>query len=102
MGYQRVKFRFCLQQVHVHERSKNIYIFLYAWIFTLFAQRLPNDSLNDSFFQTPPLRDATLRWLVRLETTIFNAPTIIFIFIQTNAKIKFLRSARNNKWAAIC
>ncbi len=26
----------------------------YAFIFTLLAQRLPNDSLNDSFFQTPP------------------------------------------------
>ncbi len=23
-----------------------------------------NDSLNDSFFQTPPLREANLRWLV--------------------------------------
>ncbi len=29
-------------------------------MFTLFAQRLP----NDSFFQTPPLRDANLLWLV--------------------------------------
>ncbi len=32
----------------------------YASIFTLFAQRLPNDFLNDSFFQTPALRDAKL------------------------------------------
>ncbi len=33
----------------------------YAFIFTLFAQRLPNDSFNDSFFQTPTLGDANLR-----------------------------------------
>ncbi len=32
--------------------------------FTLLVQRLPNYSLNDSFFQTLPLRDADLRWLV--------------------------------------
>ncbi len=37
-----------------------------AFIFTLFAQQYPNDSLNDSSFQTPPLRDAKLRWLVQL------------------------------------
>ncbi len=55
------------QQVDMHARSNNTFIVLiYAFIFTLFAQRLPNDSLNDSFFQTPSLRDASLRWLVRL------------------------------------
>ncbi len=27
-------------------------------------QKLPNDSFNDSFLQTPPLRDSILRWLV--------------------------------------
>ncbi len=55
------------QQVDMHTRSKNTFIFLlYAFIFALFAQRLPNDSLNDSFFQTPPLRDANLQWFVRL------------------------------------
>ncbi len=41
--------------------SYNMHLF-----FTLFAQRLPNDSLNNSFFQTPPLRDANLRWMVDL------------------------------------
>ncbi len=32
---------------------KNTFIVLYAFIFTLFAQQLPNDSLNDKMFQTP-------------------------------------------------
>ncbi len=45
--------------------QKNTFIFLlYAFIFILFAEWLPNDSLNDSFFQTPPLCDANLLWLV--------------------------------------
>ncbi len=43
-------------------------------MFTLFAQRLP----NDSFFQTPPLRDANLLWLVDFNLKqclwAFNAP----------------------------
>ncbi len=46
--------------------QKNTFIVLYAFIFTLFAQRLPNDSLTIHFFQTPPLRDANLQWLVDL------------------------------------
>ncbi len=55
------------QQVDMHARSKNTFIVLqYACIFTLLAQRLQNDSLNDSFFQTHPLRHANLQWLVRL------------------------------------
>ncbi len=55
------------QQVDMHARSKN-FIFSYNMhlLFSLFAQRLPNDSLKDSFFQTPPLRDANLQWLVDL------------------------------------
>ncbi len=52
------------QQVDMHVMSKNTFIVLYVFIFTLFAHRLPNKSLNDSFFQTSPLRDANLRWLV--------------------------------------
>ncbi len=28
--------------------------------FTLFPQRLPNHSLNNKFFQTPPLPDAVI------------------------------------------
>ncbi len=49
------------QQVDMHARSKNTFIvLLYGFIFTLFAQRLP----NGSFFQTPSLRDANLLWLV--------------------------------------
>ncbi len=32
----------------------------------LFLPYMLNDSLKDSFFQTPPVRDATLRWLVDL------------------------------------
>ncbi len=53
------------QKVDMHARSKNTFIVLkYAFIFILFAQRLPNDSFNDSFFQTPPLREANLQWLV--------------------------------------
>ncbi len=53
------------RQVDLHAMSKNTFIVLqYASIFTLLAQRLPKDSLNDSFFQTPPLRDTNLRCLV--------------------------------------
>ncbi len=52
-------FRSPQQLVEIHERSKNTFIVLYAFIFTLFAQ-LPNDSLNDKMFQTPPLRDTNL------------------------------------------
>ncbi len=33
-------------------------------MFSLFAQRLPKDSLNDSFFQTHNLREAKMQWLV--------------------------------------
>ncbi len=40
------------------------------FIFTLIAQRLPNDSLNDSFFQTPPLHHANQRWWVQLADLI--------------------------------
>ncbi len=60
MGNERFMFGFGSpqQQVDMHARSKNTLIFLwYAFIFTLFAQRLPNDSFNNSFFQTPPLPD---------------------------------------------
>ncbi len=32
----------------------------HAFILTLLAQRLPNDSLNDYFLRSPPLRDLTL------------------------------------------
>ncbi len=44
----------------------------YAFIFILLAQWLPNDLLNDSFFQTPPLHDANLKWLVRLVSFSFH------------------------------
>ncbi len=43
------------QQIDMHAKSKNTFIVLYAFSFTLFAQWLSNDSFNDSFFQTPPL-----------------------------------------------
>ncbi len=58
MGYERFIFWFWdpRQQVDMHARSKNTFIVLYAFIFTLLAQRLT----NDSFFQTPPLSDADL------------------------------------------
>ncbi len=45
------------QQVDMHARSKNTFIFF-------ICSQLPNDSFNDSFFQTPPLRGANLQWLV--------------------------------------
>ncbi len=36
------------QQADMHARSKSTFIVLkYAFIFTLFAQRLPNDSFKD-------------------------------------------------------
>ncbi len=47
----------CMQGQKTLSLSYNMHLFLPT-------QRLPNDSLNDSFFQTPPLRDANLRWLV--------------------------------------
>ncbi len=60
-------FRGPPQQADLHARSKNTFIVLkYAFIFTLLSQRLQNDSLNDWFFQTPPLCNASLRWLVDL------------------------------------
>ncbi len=59
---------------HACKVKKHFNFLIICLYFTLFAQRLPNDLLNDSFFQTPPLRDANLRWLFRLETAIFNAP----------------------------
>ncbi len=37
-------------------------MYLNAFIFTLFAQRLA----NNSFFKIPPLHDSNLRWLVHL------------------------------------
>ncbi len=43
------------QQVDMHAIIYNMHLFL-----PCFAQRLPNDSFNDSFFQTPPVRDADL------------------------------------------
>ncbi len=50
---------------HACKVKKNTFIVLkYAFIFFLFCSPLPNGSFNDSFFQTPPLRDANLRWLV--------------------------------------
>ncbi len=49
----------CIQDKKTLSFSYNIHLF-----FTLFAQRLPNDSLNDSFDQTPPLHGTNLRWLV--------------------------------------
>ncbi len=53
------------QQVDMHARSKTLSLsYNMYFFFTLFAQRLPNDSFNDSFFQTPPVRDANLLWLV--------------------------------------
>ncbi len=63
-------FRSPQQLVEIHERSKNTFIVLYAFIFTLFAQQLPNDSLNHKMFQTPPLRDTNLWWLVWLVNLI--------------------------------
>ncbi len=52
------------QQVNTDARWKNTFIVLF---FTLFAQRLPNYSFNDSFFQTP-----NLQWLVRLVSFWFH------------------------------
>ncbi len=89
-------------------QGQKTFIFLrYAFVLTFFVQQLPNDSLNDSFFQTPPLRDANLYWLVwfHLKQCLwsFNAPKAapsgkewICIFIQTNAKIKLFQVCAGN------
>ncbi len=66
-GYESSYFGFGSpqQQVDMHARSKKHFHCLKICIyFFLFCSRLPNGSFNDSFFQTPPLRDANLRWLV--------------------------------------
>ncbi len=91
-------------------------------VFTLLAQRLPNDSLN-TFFQTPHLHVANLRWLVYIpvmpdkpafESSVllcvqryqvfFYAPKAapsgkewICIFIRTNMK----RQASGRKYANV-
>ncbi len=67
MGYESSYFVFGSpqQQVDMHARSKKHFHCLKICIyFFLFCSRLPNGSFKDSFFQTPPLRDANLRWLV--------------------------------------
>ncbi len=66
MGYERFIFWFWESPTTgwLACKVKKYFHFLIIFIFTLFAQWLPNDSLNDSFFQTPALCDANLRWLV--------------------------------------
>ncbi len=109
---------------HACKVKKHFHFLIYAFIFTLFVQRLSNDSFKDSFFQTPPLHDANLRWLVPISrfhlksclwaqccfvyscywgTAIVNAPKAapsgkerICIFIQTNEKIKFSQFCTGN------
>ncbi len=48
---------------HACKVKKHFHCLIICIYFFLFSQRLPNGSLNDSFFQTPPLLDAKLRWL---------------------------------------
>ncbi len=80
-------------QVDMHARSRNTFIVLsYAFIWTLLAQWL----LNDSLFQTPPLRDVICGdWLISFKAVFvaLNAQKAalsgkewICIFIQTNGK----------------
>ncbi len=52
--------------------KKHFHCLIICIYFYLLAQRLPKDSLNDSFLQTPPLRDANLRWLVWLDSFSFH------------------------------
>ncbi len=85
------------QQVDMHARSKNTFI-VFAFILTLFAQRLANNLLNDSFFQTPPLHDDWSDWsdfalCTALSRLFFTAPKAapsgkewICIFLQTTQK----------------
>ncbi len=64
LGYESSYFGFGSpqQQVDMHARSKKPFHCLKICIyFFLFCSGLPNGSLNDSFFQTPPLRDANLQ-----------------------------------------
>ncbi len=49
------------QQVDMHARSKNTLISYNMHLFHLICSMTPNDSFNDSFFQTPPLHDSNLR-----------------------------------------
>ncbi len=59
-------------------------------MFTLFAQQLPNYSLNDSFSQTPPLRDANLRRLVRWSIS-FKAEAVLLCVQPLPGKQLFLK-----------
>ncbi len=51
--------RLTCTQSHKYFHCHNMHLF-----FTLLSQRLPTDSFNGSFSQTPPFRDANLLWLV--------------------------------------
>ncbi len=87
------------KQVDMHARSKNTFIVLqYAFIFTLFAQRLPNDSLKDSFFQTPPLRDANLWWLVHWSYFHFIMPVIPDKAVFVRAELLCLQHYQGNSY----
>ncbi len=67
MGYESSYFGFGSpqQQVDMHARSKKHFIVLkYAFIFSFFAHDSQTVRSTIHFFQTPPLRDANLLWLV--------------------------------------
>ncbi len=94
----------CMQGQKTLSLSYNMHLFL--------PQQLVSDWLNEYVFQTPPLHDTNLRWLVDFIKScvfeLFNAPKAspsgkewICIFIQTNAKIEFSQVCVHNKWAGL-
>ncbi len=67
MGYERFIFWFWESPTtgwHACKIKKHFHFLIIRIYFYLICSRLPNNSLKDSFFQTPPLRDANLQWLV--------------------------------------
>ncbi len=132
MGNERFIFWFwespTINRLTCMQGQKTLSLSYMHLFFTLFAQRLPNDSFNYSFFQTPPLRDANLWWLVDWshfhlispvmpDKAVFVSSAVlctvlpgkqIFLLQKWHlvAKNEFAFSFRpmqkTNKWAAIC
>ncbi len=79
MGYERIIFWFWESPTtgwHACKVNKLFHCLIICIYFFLFSQRLLNSSLNDSFFQTPPLLDAKLRWLVWWSSLLWLVTTV--------------------------
>ncbi len=84
MGYERFFFWFWESPTGWHACKVKKQSYNMTLNCTLFAQRLPNDSLNDWFFQTRPLRDSVLRWLVISFKAVFVIVSGIMIMFHVD------------------